>query len=114
MPATTRNLTILLTDIKGFANRTSQSTREDIKRLLDAHKAAVLPVLQNRGGSLVKTIGDAYLMVYQSPTDAVLAGVEVQEALAQHNARVPAADRIELRIVINAGEVNLQGGDVFG
>ena len=111
---TTRHLTILLTDIKGFTDKTSQKSRADIQRLLDDHRDVVLPVLQARGGRLVKTIGDAFLMVYDSPTDAVLSGVAAQDALAKHNADKGPEDRIDIRIAINAGEVNLVEGDVFG
>lgn len=114
MPPTTRHLTLLLADIKGFASRTSSASREDLFRLLAEHRDAVLPLLLERGGRLVKSIGGSYLLVYQSPTDAVLAGVAVQEALARRGAGLPAAQRIELRVVINAGEVNLAGGDVSG
>jgi len=111
---TTRHLTILFTDIKGFTDKTSHRSRADIQRLLDDHRDVVLPVLQAKGGHLVKTIGDAFLMTYDSPTDAVLAGVAVQEALAKHNQGVSASDRIEIRVAINAGEVNLSENDVFG
>jgi class 3 adenylate cyclase/uncharacterized RDD family membrane protein YckC len=112
--ATTRHLTILLTDIKGFTDKTSHRSRADIQRLLDDHRDAVLPVLQEKGGRLVKTIGDAFLMAFESPTDAVLAGVAAQAALAKRNEGVPDEDRIEIRIAINSGEVNLVEGDVFG
>ncbi|MDX6768751.1 MAG: RDD family protein [Elusimicrobiota bacterium] len=114
MPPETRHLTILLTDIKGFTDKTSAGTRADIQRLLDDHRETVLPVLQGRGGRLVKTIGDAFLMVFDSPTNAVLAGVGAQDALAKRNAGLPEAERIEIRVAINAGEVNLVEGDVFG
>jgi len=115
MPApTTRNLTILLTDIKGFTDKTSHRSRADIQRLLDDHRDVVLPVLQERGGRLIKTIGDAFLVVFESPTDAVLAGVSAQEALAKRNAPLAESDRIEIRIAINVGEVNLVEGDVYG
>jgi class 3 adenylate cyclase len=110
----TRHLTILLTDIKGFTDKTSSKSRADIQRLLDDHREVVLPVLQGRGGKLVKTIGDAFLMVFESPTDAVLAGLAAQEALAKRNDGLPEAERIEIRIAINSGEVNLVEGDVFG
>ena len=115
MPApATRNLTILLTDIKGFTDKTSQRSRADIQRLLDEHRDIVLPVLQGKGGRLVKTIGDAFLMAFDSPTDAVLAGVAAQDALAKRNEGKADDDRIDIRIAINAGEVNLVEGDVFG
>ncbi|MBI3547870.1 MAG: RDD family protein [Elusimicrobia bacterium] len=110
----TRNLTILLTDIKGFTDKTSQKSRTQIQEMLESHKAIVLPILESRGGKLVKTIGDAFLMVFESPTDAVLAGVAVQDALDKHNEGKAHEDRIEVRIAINAGEVNLADNDIFG
>lgn len=110
----TRHLTILLTDIKGFTDKTSRRSRSDIQALLDKHRELVLPTLEGRGGRLVKTIGDAFLMVFESPTDAVLAGIAVQDVLSKHNAEIPEDDRIEVRIAINSGEVNLADNDVFG
>ncbi len=110
----TRHLTILLTDIKGFTDKTSQKTRADIQAMLDEHRELVLPILEGKGGKLVKTIGDAFLMTFESPTNAVLAGVGVQEALAKRNEGRAANDRLEIRIAINAGEVNLADNDVFG
>jgi class 3 adenylate cyclase len=110
----TRHLTILLTDIKGFTDKTSHQTRAAIQAMLDEHRAIVLPILQDGGGQLVKTIGDAFLMTFSSPTNAVLAGVAVQEALAKRNeGRIP-DDKLEIRIAINSGEVNIAEGDVFG
>ena len=112
--SSTKNLTILLTDIKGFTDKTSRQTRSQILDMLERHKAVVQPVLEGRGGRLVKTIGDAYLMAYDSPTDAVLAGIAVQDALRAHNEGRPQDDRIEVRVAINCGEVTLADNDVFG
>lgn len=111
---TTRHLTILLTDIKGFTDKTSSKSRAAISTMLDEHRAVVLPLLEARGGHLVKTIGDAFLMTFESPTNAVLAGVDVQEALAKLNEGRGTDDRLEIRIAINSGEVNLMENDVFG
>ncbi|NNN06142.1 MAG: adenylate/guanylate cyclase domain-containing protein [Elusimicrobia bacterium] len=110
----TRNLVILLTDIKGFTDRTSHQSRAEMQQLLDRHKEIVLPVLQGRGGTLVKTMGDAFLMTFESPTNAVLAGIDVQAALRSYNEGKPAEERIDVRIAINQGEVNLADDDVFG
>jgi adenylate cyclase len=110
----TRNLTILLTDIKGFTDKTSRKSRSEIIEMLDRHKAVVLPVLEGKGGKLVKTIGDAFLMTFESPTDAVLAGVCVQDALRAHNEGREGDDRLDVRIAINTGEVNLADNDIFG
>lgn len=111
---TTRNLTILLTDMKGFTAKTSRKTRSDIVEMLENHSRIVLPILQSKGGNLIKTIGDAFLMVFESPTDAVLAGIAVQDALTQYNAEKAGDDRIEVRVAINLGEVTITDGDIFG
>jgi|GEM_PF-4849880 len=110
----TRNLVILLTDIKGFTDRTSHQSRAEMQGLLDRHKEIVLPVLQSKGGTLVKTMGDAFLMTYESSTNAVLAGIGVQAALSRYNEGKAAQERIDVRVAINQGEVNLADGDIFG
>ena len=77
-----------------FTDRTSHQTRSQIADLLERHKSVVLPVLEAKGGKLVKTIGDAFLMTFDSPTDAVLAGTAVQDALRAHNEGRTEDDRI--------------------
>ncbi len=110
------NLTILQTDMVDFTGKTSRMTREAMHRMLDDHERLVLPILESRGGRLIKTMGDAFLMGYDSPTDAVLAGMEVQRRLREYNTGKPSDsdDRMDLRISISAGEVMLKDNDVFG
>jgi class 3 adenylate cyclase len=112
MPA--KNLTIMFTDIQGFTARTSDSSRADVQKLLSEHERLLLPAFHHLGGNVVKTIGDAFLVWFESPTDAVLCGLLIQEVLRQHNESVPEADRIKVRVAINSGEVELKDGDVLG
>jgi class 3 adenylate cyclase len=113
MPA--KNLAIMFTDIKGFTARTSDSTRVGVITLLAEHERLLLPVFRYFDGTVIKTIGDAFLVRFDSTTDAVLAGLAVQEVLRQHNAFVQdAKDRLEVRVAINAGDVELKDGDVLG
>lgn len=110
----TQNLTILFTDIKGFTEKTSRQSRAQTLAMLEKHKELVLPLLEDKGGRLVKTIGDAFLVVFGSPTDAVLAGIQVQEGLKLYNTDRVGDDRIDVRIAINTGEVTLADNDVYG
>jgi formylglycine-generating enzyme required for sulfatase activity len=110
----TRNLTIMFTDIKGFTARTSDSTRRGLLDLLTRHNELVLPIALEMGGRLVKTIGDAFLLVFESPTNSALAGMKIQKRLKEYNESVADDEKIEIRIAINCGEVALQGNDVFG
>lgn len=110
----TKTLTIMFTDIKGFTAKTSDSSRDEMKKMMTEHERLLLPTFQYFGGRVVKTIGDAYLVVFESPTDAVLCGMAVQEVLRQRNSAVTPEDRIDVRVALNLGEVELKDGDVMG
>ncbi len=110
----TETLTVMFTDIAGYTLRTGQQSREEAARWLSLHDGLLLPVVRAFAGTLVKTIGDALLVTFRSPTDAVLCGMAIQDRLFQHNQAASEADRIEVRVAISAGEVRLQRGDIFG
>ena len=110
----TQNLTILFTDLQGFTARTSSETRAGVASLLAEHERLLSPVFAHYGGKVVKTIGDAFLVTFQSPTDAVVCGLAIQEVLRRHNQDVPEAKRLQVRVAINVGEVEVKDGDVFG
>lgn len=110
-----RILTIMLTDIKGFTARTSTTTREGLRGLIKKHEDMVKPIIAQMGGNIVKTIGDAFLVTFESPTDAVLCGLLIQDKLMKHNAGVEEDERLEVRIAVSSGEVEVSDeGDVFG
>lgn len=110
----TANLAIVFTDIKGFTERTSQQTLEENERLLKTHNELLAPLFRAFNGRIVKTIGDAFMVTFESPTGAVMAGVAIQDALWRHNRDATNADRLNVRVAINVGEVRLEGNDVFG
>jgi TolB-like protein len=72
------------------------------------------PKVKEHRGRIVKTTGDGLLIEYSSVVDAVRCAVEVQEGMAQRNAEVPQARRIEFRVGINLGDVIVEGDDIFG
>ncbi len=109
---------VMLTDIKGFTAATSRQTREENARMLTLHDALLSPVVRAFGGRRVKTIGDAYLVVFGAPTDALLCAMAIQDRLWDYDQRVSEAKRIEVRIALALGEVRMvrEGGgqDVYG
>ncbi|MCC7074970.1 MAG: protein kinase [Deltaproteobacteria bacterium] len=110
----TSTLTVMMTDIAGYSERTGRVSREESARWLALHDALLQPVFRAFGGRVVKTLGDAFLVTFPSPTDAVLCACAVQDRLWQHNRAANAADHLEVRIALSAGEVRLAKGDVFG
>jgi adenylate cyclase len=115
----TENLAVMLTDMKGFTAATSRQSRAENARMLALHDELVLPVLRAFGGRRVKTMGDANLVLFGSPTSGLLCGMAIQDRLWDYGRRVPAEQRIEVRVVLSLGEVRLEGGgaapsDVYG
>ncbi|WP_084609874.1 adenylate/guanylate cyclase domain-containing protein [Archangium violaceum] len=110
----TANLAIVFTDIQGFTERTSRQTLEQNQRLLKVHHDLLTPVFKAFGGRIIKSIGDAFLVTFESPTQAVLGGMAIQDRLWQHNRSVLEAERLDVRVAINVGEVRVEPNDVFG
>jgi class 3 adenylate cyclase len=110
----TANLAIVFTDIQGFTERTSRQTLEENQRLLRVHHDLLTPVFKAFGGRIIKSIGDAFLVTFESPTQAVLSGMAIQDRLWQHNRSVLEAERLDVRVAINVGEVRVEPNDVFG
>lgn len=104
----------MFTDMKGFTTRTSAQSRSEVEKLLDIHDSVVRPTFAEFNGRIVKTIGDAFLVLFESPTNAVLCGVNIQQKVKEHNKNNAVEDQFEIRIAINAGEVHLKDDDVFG
>jgi class 3 adenylate cyclase len=109
-----RVLTVMFTDIKGFTERTSNSSRIELRKILAEHEALLRPVVEDFGGRVVKTVGDAFMVVFESPTNAVLCGIMIQERLRERNETLPPAEHLEVRVAVNAGEVVERDGDCFG
>ena len=66
----------------------------------------------SRGGQEIATAGDGFLICFDSPSDAVLAGVDIQRALTDERARDTNAPHA--RIGLHAGDVVDDGTDVLG
>ncbi|WP_244239473.1 adenylate/guanylate cyclase domain-containing protein, partial [Corallococcus carmarthensis] len=110
----TANLAIVFTDIKGFTERTSRQTLEENQRLLQVHDALLAPLFKAFGGRIIKSIGDAFLVTFESPTQAVLSGIAIQDRLWQHNRTLLEEDQIHVRVAVNVGEVRVENNDIFG
>jgi len=110
----TANLAIVFTDIQGFTERTSQQTLEQNQGLLQVHSDLLRPLFGAFGGKVIKSTGDGFLVTFESPTQAVLCCVAVQDRLWDHNRLATPAERLDLRVAVNVGEVRLDSNDVFG
>lgn len=112
------NRAVMLTDMKGYTAATSRQTRQENARMLALHDALLLPVVQAFGGQLLKRIGDALLVLFDAPTEALLCAMAIQDRLWDHGRRVAEDQRIEVRVAVSLGEVRFSAEagreDVFG
>jgi adenylate cyclase len=70
-------------------------------------------IVRNRG-TVIKTIGDAFMVRFRSAENAVQCGLDCQKAIADYNKTKPAEDQFHIRIGIHMGEVIHTTNDVFG
>jgi len=110
----TENLAIVFIDIAGFTPRTSAQTREENLAMLKRFDGIVRPLVRTYRGQVVKTIGDAYLLTFRSPTDALLCSMAVHDLIAETDASIDPAGRFTVRAAVNVGDVRIEGSDVFG
>src|SRR5438874_6215342 len=104
---------IMFTDMVGYS---ALSQRDDklALELLEEHRQLVRVIFLRFNGTEVKTIGDAFLIEFNSALEAAQCAIEIQRALAKRNHDVTAERRIEIRIGIHIGDVVHRGGDVYG
>jgi class 3 adenylate cyclase len=110
----TKNLTVMITDIKGYTQRTSSQSRQKTLDLVLKHTKLVQPIILDFHGTAVKTMDNAFLATFESPTNALLAAIDIQKQLEDYNDTVEVSQSIEVRIAINSGEVIVAENDVYG
>ncbi|MCC6572485.1 MAG: adenylate/guanylate cyclase domain-containing protein [Planctomycetes bacterium] len=109
-----RNLTIMFTDISGFTKHTERISRDQLMNRLDTHNKLLMPIVAHFEGNIIKTIGDSFMITFESPTNAVECGTFMQHTLRLFNADKPEPEQIHIKVSINAGEVTVSDNDVFG
>jgi len=108
------NLAIMFVDMAGFAERTARQTRNQNKAMLRDFTGMLVPLVARFGGRHVKSIGDALLVAFRSPTDSVRCGMAMHDAVSAYNAARHSLDPLQIRVALNVGEVRLETDDVFG
>jgi class 3 adenylate cyclase/DNA-binding CsgD family transcriptional regulator len=114
MTATRRLAAILAADIAGYSRLMGADEEGTLAALKAIRRELGDPKIEEHRGRIVKTTGDGLLVEFSSVVDAVRCAVEIQRAMAERNAEVPTAGRIEFRIGINLGDVILDEGDIYG
>jgi class 3 adenylate cyclase len=105
--------TIVFTDIVGSTAHLEKVGDDAAMETLREHNRIVRRVLEDHRGRVVKNTGDGFMLVFDSPSDAIRFTIQLQQALAAFSAESPQR-AIRIRIGINAGEPVSEDGDLYG
>src|SRR5262245_20484145 len=104
---------IMFTDMVGFSRQMgSDETR--MLRLLDVHNQIIQQAVTTHHGTVIKTVGDAFLVDFPSVVHAVQCAQQVQTQFRSYNAEKGKDEQIHVRIGIHLGDIIQRDGDVFG
>src|ERR1700761_5328088 len=113
LPSVMRAVTFFLTDIEG-STAAWEADAAAMGTALARHDELVEQVVTSRGGRLIKPRGegDATFSVFERPSAAAAAAIELQDAITHE----PWALRepMRIRVALHTGEAELRGGDYFG
>ena len=70
--------------------------------------------MPQHGGREIKSIGDGFLVEFSSALQAVRCAIAIQTSLVEQNASAAEERRIQVRIGLHLGDVEVRDGDVFG
>ena len=104
---------IMFTDIVGFSRQMGVDETRTL-RLLDSHNHIIQTAVAEHHGTVIKTVGDAFLVDFPSVVHAVQSAQQIQAQLRTRNAEHEKAEQIHVRIGIHLGDIIQKDGDVFG
>ena len=112
--AETRKLAaIMAIDVVGYS-RLMGEDEAGTARVVREHRDAARPFVADRGGRIVKTMGDGLLLEFPSVVDAVECAAAIQRLMVERNAGTPESKRIVYRVGVHLGDVLIEGEDILG
>lgn len=105
---------IMFTDIKNFSGR-MQRDEDAAMRMLQVHNTMMQSTVAKYSGKVVKIMGDAFLVSFNSVVSATQCALEAQQNFYQYNLQFKSDDdKILVRIGIHLGDVIETEKDIFG
>ena len=100
--------TVMFTDVEASTDITTRLGDDAAASLFAAHDRIVREQVAAHGGRDVRSTGDGFLVVFDSPRAAVSCALDIQRQLAEQE------QAIRVRIGLNSGELLEGNGELFG
>jgi class 3 adenylate cyclase len=107
----TGTLTFLFTDIEG-STKLWEHDAPAMQMALTRHDEILKGAIEERGGYVFKTVGDAFCCAFTTATDALDAALEVQRTLFGEEWQE--TDPLRVRMALHTGAAEERDGDYFG
>jgi predicted ATPase/class 3 adenylate cyclase len=107
----TGTLTFLFTDIEG-STKMWERDRETMSDALGRHDRILRDTVEQRGGYVFKTVGDAFCCAFPTAPDGLEAALEAQLQLLSE--RREEGEPLRVRMALHTGAAEERDGDYFG
>lgn len=105
---------IVAGDIAGYSLLMGRNEELTHKRVRTLEREVIEPTVAEYRGQVVKTTGDGFLAVFNSPVEAVRCALVIQQNMVVRNLELPKVDWIRYRIGVNLGDIITDNDDIFG
>jgi class 3 adenylate cyclase len=111
-PAPDGTVTLMFSDIEDSTVLTESLGDQAWQELLRKHNGLIREQIKAHDGFEVKTMGDGFMVAFQSAKKGLDCAIAIQRAFAEHNASD--GQHVKVRIGLHAGETIKEGDDFYG
>ena len=112
--STRRLAAIVMADIVGYTRMMGANERGTHVRVQRLFGELIDPTIAEHRGRLIKTSGDGFLAMFDSPVEAVRCAIVIQQSMVGRNLELPETQWIRFRIGVNLGDVIVEADDIYG
>jgi len=105
---------IIVGDIASYSRLMQIDEEGTHRRVKRIERDLIQPSIAEHHGKLVKTTGDGFIAIFDSPVEAVRCSIVIQQNLVGRNAQLPRHCQVQYRIGVNLGDVIVEADDVYG
>lgn len=113
MESKVKIVSILLVDIVNYTSITSRLNKDSFDKFHNIFDKLIKKTCKEYKGKIIKKIGDAFLIIFDSVTASIKCGIKLQKTFSKYRKKKK-VQPIHIRVCINVGEVLIRKNDIYG